>query len=194
MSEYMKNTLKKEQFAEDYQATDKHDKLIINLRDLNHIMHSLYEGKASQKRILIILSKVKSITQRELTARLGIQPGSASEILSKLENAGLILRTESERDRRTADISLTDQGRQKAEEAAVQRRERHTEMFSCLSESEKDELLLLLEKVNEDWKRRYGEVRGHDPKHHPHPHKCGHRHGRREGYMEREDGSGWENM
>lgn len=72
---------------------DINKKLILNMRDLNHIMRSLYEGKASQKRILIILNDVKSITQRDLTMRLGIQPGSASEILSKLENAGFILRT-----------------------------------------------------------------------------------------------------
>ena len=39
-----------------YQATDMNDKLIINLRDLGHIMRFLYEGKASQKRILIILN------------------------------------------------------------------------------------------------------------------------------------------
>lgn len=84
-------------------------------------MRSLYEGKASQKRILIILNEVKSITQRDLTMRLGIQPGSASEILSKLETAGLILRTINETDRRTADISLTKQGQQMAFEAAAQR-------------------------------------------------------------------------
>lgn len=131
-------------------------KLIFNMRDLNHTMRSLYEGKASQKRILIILNEEKSITQRDLTMRLGIQPGSASEILSKLETAGLILRTINETDRRTANISLTEQGRRMALEAAAQRRKRHVEMFSCLSESEKEQLLTLLEKLNEDWACRYG--------------------------------------
>ena len=138
------------------QEPDINRKLIFNMRDLNHTMRSLYEGKASQKRILIILNEVKNITQRDLTTRLGIQPGSASEILSKLESAGLILRTTSETDRRTADISLTEQGKQMALEAAAQRRQRHKEMFSCLSEYEKEELLTLLEKVNKDWACRYG--------------------------------------
>lgn len=146
------------QKKEHYHTADIHDKLIINLRDLNHIIHFLYEGKASQKRILIILREVESITQRELTERLGIKPGSASEVLTKLENAGLITRTASEEDRRTAIVRLTEKGGLLALEAANQRNKRHAEMFSCLSENEKNELLSLLEKINEDWDCRYRET------------------------------------
>ena len=65
-------------------SDDINEKLIINLRDIGHMMRMQYEGKASQKRILIILSKLETITQNELTVRLGIQPGSVSEILTKL--------------------------------------------------------------------------------------------------------------
>lgn len=140
-----------------YQATDTNDKLIINLRDLGHIMRFLYEGKASQKRILIILNELKTITQRDLTEHLGIQPGSASEILSKLESAGLIIRTQNETDRRTTDVSLTDAGRELAVEALAQRQRRHEEMFSCISEEEKEKLLSLLERIYVDWRIRYCE-------------------------------------
>lgn len=156
---------------------DINKRLIINMRDLNHVMRALYEGKASQKRILIMLDEVKSITQRDLTMRLGIQPGSASEILSKLENAGFILRTMSETDRRTANISLTEKGTQAAQEAAEQRSRRHVEMFSCLEESEKTELLALLEKLNEDWTERYGAAAAERRGRH---HHCGHH--REDGY------------
>lgn len=135
--------------------TDINDRLITSLRDSGHMMRSLYEGKASQKRILIILNELKTVTQRELTERLGIKPGSASEILSKLENAGLIIRTQNEDDRRTVDVRLTDSGREVAADALVQRQKRHKEMFSCLSEEEKQELLSLLEKVCTDWRIRY---------------------------------------
>lgn len=140
-----------------YHAADINDKLIINIRDLNHIIHFLYEGKASQKRILIILHEVQGITQRELTDRLGIQPGSASEVLAKLENAELITRLPSEADRRTTDIELTEKGEQLALAALEQRNRRHMEMFSCLSQEEKTELLALLEKINADWAGRYQE-------------------------------------
>lgn len=73
-----------------YHAADMNDKLIINLRDLGHMMRFLYEGKASQKR--------------------------------------------------------------------------HEEMFSCLSEEEKQKLLSLLENVCNDWRTRYfenGDAHGH---------------------------------
>ena len=138
------------------QAEGVNDKLIMNIRDLSHVMRFLYEGKASQKRILIILKESERMTQKELTERLGVQPGSVSEILSKLENAGLIIRTPNETDRRTTDVSLTDTGRRLAEEAYGQRQKRHEEMFACLKEEEKLELLSLLERVRADWKSRYG--------------------------------------
>ena len=136
-------------------AANINDKLIMNLRDISHTMRSLYEGRGSQKRILIILHEVGKITQRALTERLGIQPGSASEVIAKLESAELITRTPSESDRRTADIQLSDKGRELASQAVNQRRHRHEEMFSCLSEDEKTELLTLLEKINTDWEQRY---------------------------------------
>ena len=103
----------------------------------------------------MLLNEMEPITQRDLTERLDIQPGSASEILAKLENGELIVRTPNVEDRRTTDIHLTGSGRALAEEAAGQRRQRHEEMFSGLSEAEKETLLSLLEKLCEDWGARY---------------------------------------
>lgn len=138
-----------------YERMDIENKLIMNLRDLGHRIRFLFEGKGSQKRILIILRETGGMTQRELTERLGIQPGSVSEVLGKLENAGMVRRTMSPSDRRTTDIQLTRSGRERAEEAARERRNRHQEMFSCLSDQEKDTLLALVEKLNQDWEYRY---------------------------------------
>ncbi len=153
-------------------AVDINDKLIINLRDLSHTMRTLYEGRGSQSRILIIINQTGSITQRELTKRLGIQPGSASEVIAKLENAGFITRMPSEKDHRTTDIKLTEEGKILAEEAAGQRNIRHQKMFSCLSEDDKDMLLTLLERLNVDWAANYGNVREkHGPcEHHKYKH------------------------
>lgn len=137
---------------------DINNRLIINLRNLGHRIRFLFEGKGSQKRILIILYETGGITQRELTERIGIKPGSASEVIGKLEGAGLIRRNLSMADRRTADIRLTQAGRIQAKEAARQRKIRHEEMFSCLSGDEKETLLSLLEKLNRDWEGRYGDI------------------------------------
>lgn len=151
-------------------AADMNNKLIINLRNLSHTMRFLYEGKGSQKRILIVLDDIGgSITQRELTEQLGIQPGSASEVIAKLESAGHIRRTPSETDRRTTDITLTETGKALASEARKQRNRRHEEMFSCLSDAEKTELLILLEKVNADWAERYQIIGEHHGRCEQHP-------------------------
>lgn len=144
---------------ERYQTLDMDNKLIWNFRDIGHFVRNLSEGKGSQKRILIILLEEGTITQRDLTERLGIQPGSVSETIGKLENAGLIVRTQSNDDRRTTNILLTDEGRIQATEAATQRKKRHETMFSCLTAEEKETILKLLEKVNSDWKQRYGDMR-----------------------------------
>lgn len=146
--------------------------LIILLRDISHTMRSLYEGKGSQKRILILLRETGTITQRELTARLGIQSGSASEVIAKLENMGLIARALSETDRRTTNITLTEEGLRQAAEAMAQRQQRHEEMFSVLSEAEKAQLLSLLEKINADWEIRYQGSREHHRHHHEKGHGC----------------------
>jgi len=145
-----------------YRSENIDEKLVMNLRDISHTMRSLYEGRGSQKRVLIVLSETGTITQRELTQRLGIQPGSASEVIAKLEQAGLAARSLSETDRRTADISLTEEGERQARTALEQRQRRHEEMFSSLTDEEKAQFLSLLEKVNRDWEDRYHVICHHE--------------------------------
>lgn len=148
----------------DYQSADENDR-IINLRDLGHVMRGLSEGRGSQQRVLIVLSKISgAISQRDPTERLGIQPGSASEVVAKLEAVGAVRRSPGAADRRTMDVELTAAGRQMAAEARAQRARRHEEMFLCLSDGEKAQLLALLEKLSADWAERYG-GEGEHPRH-----------------------------
>lgn len=158
------------QRQEIYEKADINEKLIKNLRNISHTMHFLYEGRGSQSRILIILLENETITQQELTEKLGIKPGSASEVILKLEKNGLIERTKSMLDRRTANIKLTEKGKILAQEAGAQRELRHKEMFSSLSEEEKNSLLSLLEKINSDWKSNYSDKGGHHHRHKKHHH------------------------
>lgn len=164
----MKKNTDNESRKQNYEIADSNEKLIINFRDINHTMHSLYEGRGSQSSILIILLEKESITQQELTEKLGIKPGSASEVIVKLEKNGMINRTKSIFDRRTANITLTDEGRRLAQEAKTKRLERHIEMFSSLSEEEKGTLLSLLEKINSDWEKLYSDEKKHHHKGHRH--------------------------
>lgn len=140
--------------SERYAAMDMDSKLQAMIRELGHASRFRFDGKGGQGRILRILSETGTMTQRELTERLGIQPGSASEVIGKLEKAGLIQRTASEADRRTADITLTEAGKAQAAEQAAQRQDRNREMFASLTEEEKKTLLTLLEKLNGSWAKR----------------------------------------
>lgn len=140
---------------ERYRQLDKNNKLIWNFRDIGHTMRSIAEGKGSQKRVLILLWETKGMTQKELTNRMGVQPGSASEVIGKLETAGLILRTPSKADHRTCDIRLTEAGEILAQEAYARRTQRHEQMFAVLTEQEKENLIILLEKINRDWDKKY---------------------------------------
>lgn len=146
-----------------YDMLDVNNKLIWNFRDIGHTIRRIFEGKGSQKRVMIVLNETGTITQRELTERLGIQPGSASEVIGKLESAGLLKRTPSPSDRRTTDIQLTEAGKSAAIEARAQREARHIQMFSCLTEDEKDTLVQLLERVNSFWNQLYGENNSNSP-------------------------------
>ena len=160
---------------ERYDSLNRNNKLIWNLRDIGHTMRHISEGKGSQKRVLMILLESEDMTQRGLTERLGIQPGSASEVIGKLETAGLLVRTPSKTDRRTTNVALTEAGIAAAKNAALQREERHQQMFSCLSREELDTLLGLLEKLNADWETKYRQngaesnyIKGRGRHHHHH--------------------------
>ncbi len=146
--------------AERYAAADINEKLMFNIRGLGHTLRFTHECKGSQQRIISILNGEGAMTQRDLTVRLDIQPGSVSEVISKLENAGLIFREQSSDDRRTAYISLTDEGRTQAEEAMEHKKKRREEMFACLTDEEKQTLLALLEKLHSDWKQKYRDAGG----------------------------------
>lgn len=152
----------KDEIRKDYDNLSIDTKIIKNFRGISHTIMRNSEGKGSQSRILIILLENKEVSQRALTRHLGIQPGSVSEVLKKLEDNGLINRLASEDDRRTSILSLTAEGEEAAKKALSHKDQLYNEMLEVLDEKDKQELLTLLEKLNDDWDHKY---------HHKHKHK-----------------------
>ena len=73
-----------------YNEKDTVGKLVSNFWKISRVLRDTYDGRGSQRRVLTVLLKSGDvITQSALTERLDIQPGSASEVLAKLEAAGL---------------------------------------------------------------------------------------------------------
>ena len=78
-----------------------------------------------------------------------VQTGSLSEILAKMESAGLIERERDETDRRRSIVRLTQTGRDRAGKC---RAGEHPDMFSALNEEQKNQLKELLSILLADWK------------------------------------------
>lgn len=149
--------------SERYEAMDMDNKLTVMLRELRHLGRMGFDSKGGQGRVMRMLSQDGPMKQRELTERLGIQPGSASEVLGKLERAGLITRSQSETDRRSVDIALTEAGKTRAEEVALERAAQVHEMFSVLTQEEKASFLAVMEKLNRAWFERGKKCRRGEP-------------------------------
>jgi DNA-binding MarR family transcriptional regulator len=92
-----------------------------------------------QGRIFAVLKMKPEISQKDLAYLLDIRNQSLSELLSKMEKAGYITRNQSETDRRVVDIKLTDAGREAAGQAE-QQKEDDNDLFSILSEEERQNL------------------------------------------------------
>ncbi len=137
---------------EHYETLDTNGKLFTLIGELGHASRFRFDGRLGQDRALSLLQEGESMTQRELTERLGVRPASASEVVGKLERAGLVTRTPSEADRRTADIRLTDAGLARRKARADQEKEGMADLFAALSEDEKTTLLALLEKLSAAWR------------------------------------------
>ena len=137
--------------TEEYQALDTGKKLGALLGELGFLGRGGMVERGGQQRVLRLLNEEDGMTQKVLTEKLGIQPGSVSELLGKLERSGLIEKQENEADRRTASLKLTDAGREKIMDKA----ESKESPFDALTAEEQQQLLVLLEKLHADWKARF---------------------------------------
>ena len=115
------------------------------------MLHHRPEGGPArgQQLILSILAGREDLSQRELQALLGVQPGSLSELLTKLEKKSLLTRTRDE-DRRGNRIRLTDEGRAAIADAP----DADDGLFGALTADQRQELQALLRTLLLDWADR----------------------------------------
>ncbi|MCC8067015.1 MAG: MarR family transcriptional regulator [Clostridiales bacterium] len=117
---------------------------------LHQCGHYLYHHTAGPRQVTVLqlLQKNGPMSQQDIQQALNIQAGSVSELISKLESKGFLLRQRDETDRRRVVISLTDRGQ--ALEARPQE-DVLTERYGALEEEEREKLAALLEKLLESW-------------------------------------------
>ncbi|MBR2578440.1 MAG: MarR family transcriptional regulator [Erysipelotrichaceae bacterium] len=101
-----------------------------------------------QERILRKLAD-GPISQKALQEELFVRPGSISEIVSKLEEKGLLVRNKDSEDARSVNLELTEKGRER-----LNALEEEADLYSSISDEEKETLKEILTRLNNDWIRR----------------------------------------
>lgn len=130
--------------------SNRHEEDLLGLMGrCGHYLYHHPERKRGQGKILRILSQKEQMTQKELQEILEIQPGSMSEIISKLECRGMLERIRDEQDKRMIVLKITERG--KAEVMEKPRHEMERELFHALSKEEQDNLKRLLKKLLDQW-------------------------------------------
>ena len=83
----------------------------------------------------------------ELARRAAVSPAAVSQVLTALEDAGMLTRDRFEDDRRRQPLSLTDQGRWTLRSAQTALRERLAGLLAEMPRAETDALARLLERL-----------------------------------------------
>lgn len=132
--------------------TPRAERILRGLGYCGHYLHFHSGGRSGREPILCKLHRAGgSMSQLELGSQFELKAGSLSEILAKIETAGLIERTRDPRDRRALTIRLTEAGKQEAQRAIEARAAFRDQAFSNLTDEEQDELIVLLEKIRNRW-------------------------------------------
>lgn len=117
-----------------------------------HYMHFHGGGLSGRAPIICLIAKRGGqISQQELGACFELKPGSLSEVLNKMEVAGLIERERNPEDRRQLTIRLTEAGVEQARLEQESRTRFRSEAFTCLTDAEKLQLLGMLRRIRTRW-------------------------------------------
>jgi DNA-binding MarR family transcriptional regulator len=100
-------------------------------------------------RLLACIDENPNVSSRDLCEYLDLRPSSLSELLSRAEAEGWILRSTDEEDRRIQRVDLSEKGRafiEKMEEIRTKDLERKS---ACFTEEEKAQFCALCDKLSE---------------------------------------------
>jgi DNA-binding MarR family transcriptional regulator len=111
------------------------------------IEHRLAGGTAGPMPVFFALLEQDSLTQKALAAWAAVEQPTMANTLNRMERDGLIARTPDPTDRRSALVSLTRLGRQRANEAMRAAREVNALALAGLSPKERDTFLALLDRI-----------------------------------------------
>jgi len=120
----------------------------------NFLLYSKQNGfSMTQIATLFMIHRKGTSCVSEIGDELTITSPAASQLLERLFQQGLILRSEDPANRRMKQIVLTDKGRQVLQESIDARQSWFVDLASTLSESEKEQVVaalrILIDKANQ---------------------------------------------
>ncbi len=143
--------MRKKEYPAGWQPSTMEDKLAEQMHGANRFIRNHTGPRSGQRKILRWLSVTGSMPQQELQERLKLKSSSISEILPKLESAGLLTRHRDEADKRHSIVTITEAGRAQAAKDRDNREHQLLRIFGVLSKEEQQQLLTMLETLNERW-------------------------------------------
>ena len=104
-------------------------------------------------RVLACAAENPGVSSRELCELLDVRPSSLSEMLTRAEADGLLIRTVDEEDRRVQRITLSDKGSRLISEMTAARDRDAEKKASCLTDEEKAQFCALCNRLSEHIER-----------------------------------------
>ena len=158
-----------------HQLYDALARLSRHMHRLEHrIAHGSLPGERrlhhGQSHLLSLISRNNGASQGELGEAMDVRPSSMTEMLLKMEQAGLITRKQDESDQRVMRVFLTKEGQRAAAQSHAAARDLTTAIFDCLTTEEQTQMLTLIQKIS-------ASIETEDASDH-HEHEHGLRHGR----------------
>ncbi len=115
-----------------------------------HCPHGRHGHKRplSREHLLVMIgADPEGVRQKTLAENAGIGPSSVSELISKLESDGYVVRKVDPEDRRATRLFLTELGQARASEVEDERKAVFEGIFAALTEEEKVVLAGILDKL-----------------------------------------------
>lgn len=149
----------------DYKSNE--ERIFAGFRRFNKILKREEFGHHGKTRILNLLVENGPMSQRDLQEEVEITSSSASELLKKMEDHGLVTRTPDPDNARSLIVEITEAGKAKAAELDAEKADKTAKLFEALTEEEKAQFAAMLDKIQDAWYEEgmfYGDSKRHREK------------------------------
>ena len=121
-------------------------KLMRALR--RHPMRPAQEVPPAVGRLLMMLQNNDGASPAELCEVMDVRPSSMSELLSRMEENGLVRRESNEADKRATRVFLSDAGKDSVQRMEEKYREDNAKLAACFSEEELAQFCALCDRLS----------------------------------------------